>query len=213
LSEQERLIRDQRVVERLDTLRDDRDRLSNLIKRLREEIEIARTSANLRLASAFSTISHESSEFLKSDLDRQLEFHNDPHVEINYRANAFALDGQRAFSASSTAYLRNAIFLGTMFAANKVPTMRHLQLLLLENLEDKGMEPERYHRLHRTIVDRAQNLTGDWQILIATADLAEDVRSDVHLVGRFYTHRDKTLSIEITDDDQGPDQPDPALQQ
>lgn len=197
LSERERLIRDQRVVERLEGLRQDRDQLSSLITRLREEIEIARRSSNLRLASAFSSVSHETSEFLRSDLDRQLEFHGDPHVEINYRANTFALDGQRAFSASSTAYLRNAIFLGTMFAANHVKTMRHLQLLLLENLEDKGMEPERYHTLHRTIVNRSKSLSGDWQIIIATADLAEDVRSEVHRVGRFFTHDSKTLSVNV----------------
>jgi hypothetical protein len=200
-SERERLIRDQRVVERLEAIRADRDRLNTTIAHLREEINIARTSANLRLASAFSAISRETSDFLSSDLDRQLEFHNNPHVEVNYRSNTFALDGQRAFSASSQAYLRNAIFLGTMFAANKLETMRHLQLLMLENLEDKGMEPDRYHRLHRTIVEKSRNLSGDWQILIATADLAEDVRSEVYRVGRFYTHGSKTLAVDVDEDE------------
>ncbi len=87
-----------------------------------------------------------------------------------------------------------------MFAANELETMRHLQLLILENLEDKGMEPERYHRLHRTIVARSHELDGEWQIIIATADLAEDIRDEVKLIGNFYTHEKRTLDLVVPED-------------
>jgi len=200
-AELERIRRDKRVVERLEALRGDRDRLASEIANAKEQIERVRNGATLRLGGALSAVSRETQAFLQADLDRQAEFHDDPHVEVDFRGNSFAVNGQRAFSASSVSYLRNAIFLGILFAADKIPSMRHLHLLLLENLEDKGMEPARYHKLHTTIVDKAKALKNPFQIIIATADLAAAVRDDVYIIGKRFTHDRKTLNIVLDDDD------------
>ena len=199
--ELERVRRDKRVVERLDVLRKDRDRWAGEIAATREEIDSIRNGVTLRLGGALSAVSRETGEFLAADLSRQAEFHDDPHVDIDFRGNSFAINGQTAISASSVSYLRNSIFLGLMFAANRIGTMRHLQFLMLENLEDKGMEPERYYRLHATIVSRAKTLTRPYQIIIGTADLSASVRNDVYIVGRRYSHNAKTLNMIVVDDE------------
>ncbi|MEG3170555.1 hypothetical protein U1737_20420 [Sphingomonas sp. LB3N6] len=199
-AELDRIRRDKRVVERLEALRGDRDRLAGEIANAKEAIERVRNGAALRLGGALSAVSRETQAFLQADLDRQAEFHNNPHVEIDFRANSFSVNGQKSFSASSVSYLRNAIFLGILFAADKIASMRHLHILMLENLEDKGMEPERYHKLHNTIVDKAKNLTQPFQIIIATADLAPEVRDSVHFIGKRYTHDSKTLDMLLEDD-------------
>lgn len=197
----ERIRRDKRVVERLEALRRDRDRLAGEIARAKEDIERVRNGATLRLGGALSAVSRETQSFLKADLNRQAEFHDDPHVEIDFRGNSFGVNGQKSFSASSVSYLKNSIFLGILFAADKISTMRHLHVLLLENLEDKGMEPARYHRMHITIVEKAKSLNKPFQIVIGTADLAPDVKGDVHLVGQRYTHDSKTLNMVIEDNE------------
>jgi hypothetical protein len=79
--------------------------------------------------------------------------------------------------------------------------MRHLHILLLENLEDKGMEPERYHKMHVTIAEKAKLLNKPFQIFIGTADLAPEIRDSVHLIGERYTHNRKTLDMIIRDDE------------
>ena len=196
-----RIRRDKRVVERLEALRRDRDRLAGEIARAKEDIERLRNGATLRLGGALSAISRETQSFLKADLDRQDEFHNDPHVEIDFRGNSFSVNGQKSFSASSVSYLRNAIILGILFAADRIATMRHLHILLLENLEDKGMEPARYHKMHVTIVEKAKDLNKPFQIIIAKADLSDEIREDVHIIGERYTHKRKTLDMLIYDDE------------
>ncbi|TCU62150.1 hypothetical protein EDF58_1011484 [Novosphingobium sp. PhB57] len=193
--EKERIRRDKKVVQKLEDLREGRDRLSSSAAALKESLDIARNSALLRLGSALSAVGGEAEKILDADLDRQSEFHNEPRVEIDYRSNVFSISGKTSFSASSTSYARNSIFMGEMFAANWLKTMRHLQFLMLENLEDKGMEPARYYRLHETIVRRTQALNGDWQILLATADLSPAVRSDVKFVGHYFTQEKMTLNL------------------
>jgi hypothetical protein len=193
-SELERLRRDQTIIERLQGLRDRRDALNARILVLREEIESVRIGSSTRVANAYTRVSAEALKFLRSDIERQQGFHDADSVEIDYRANRFRLNSNSSLSASSTAYLRNAIFLGELFAAASVPTMRHLGILMLENLEDKGMEPERYYNLHHSIVGRAQDLE-DRQILIATADWAPDLESGFTRVGERFTHERKTLDL------------------
>ncbi|CAN5267656.1 ATP-binding protein [soil metagenome] len=197
-SELERLRRDHSIIERLQKLRERRDQLNNLINALREEIEALRSNSNTRVANAFARVSSETLEFLRADVERQEGFRDSQSVEVDYRANRFRLSGANSLSASSTAYMRNSIFLGEMFAACSMPSMRHLRMVMLENLEDKGMEPSRYHHFHRTIVDRSQTLSGEWQIFIATADWAPRLTTGVTRIGRRYTHERKTLDLPAT---------------
>lgn len=194
----DRVRRDRRVVERLDALRRDRDRLAGQITALKEELDRIRNGVTLRLGGALSAVSTEAGELLEADLDRQAEFHDDPHVELDFRGNAFSVNGQKAFSASSVSYLRNAIYLGVLFASLRHRAMRHLKMLMLENLEDKGMEPGRYYNLHRSIVQKSNSTISPHQIIVGTADFAPDLRDQVFLVGRKYTHETKTLRIDVT---------------
>ena len=93
----ERIRRDKRVVERLEALRRDRDRLAGEIARAREDIDRVRNGATLRLGGALAAVSRETQSFLKADLNRQAEFHDDPHVEIDFRGNSFGVNGQKSF--------------------------------------------------------------------------------------------------------------------
>jgi hypothetical protein len=131
-------------------------------------------------------------------MERQEGFHRSTSVEIDYRNNRFSLGSIKSLSASSTAYMRNSIFISELVAANGNSAMRHLQVLLLENLEDKGMEPERYYNLHRTIVERTTTLGGDWQIFIATADWNPNLTEGFTRIGPRYTHGRRTLQLPAT---------------
>lgn len=194
-SELERLKRDHSVIQRLQSLRDRRDELNAQIVGLREEIDALRSQSSIRVANAFARVSSETLNFLRADMERQEGFHESDSVEIDYRNNRFRLSSSNSLSASSTAYMRNAIFLGEFLASFKVTAMRHLKILLLENLEDKGMEPSRYYNLHENIVRRAKELTGEWQIFIATADWSPALTDGFTRVGQRYTHDNKTLRL------------------
>lgn len=197
-SELARLRRDESIIQRLQDLRDKRDAISKQILALREEIDSTRLRSSARVGSAYARVSAEALKFLRSDFERQLGFREADSVEIDYRHNRFHLSGAQSLSASSTAYLRNAIFLGELFAENSLPSMRHLGVLLLENLEDKGMEPARYYNLHKNIVERAAELNGTRQIIIATADWNPDIEGGFHRIGPRYTHENPTLDLPPT---------------
>lgn len=194
-SELERLRRDQAIIQRLQALRNRRDELNVTITQLKEEIDALRSGSNTRVSNAFARVSSETIAFLRADMERQEGFRESESVEVDYRLNRFRLSSENSLSASSTAYMRNAVFLGELFAACSMPSMRHLRLLMLENLEDKGMEPNRYYQFHRTIVERANSLDGDWQILIATADWAPDIHEGFTRIGERFTHDRKTLAL------------------
>lgn len=194
-SQLERLKRDRMVIERIQAFRDRKDQLNADVARLKSEIDTIRAASTARVGNAMSTIAQETRKILSDDLDRQAEFGAGEIVSIDYRANRYALDGKSSFSASSQAYFRNAVYLATLLAASRISTMRHLKFLMLENLEDKGMEPERYHNFHEVILRELNKVRGPWQAIIATADWNPSLTSGYHAVGRRFTHDRKSLDL------------------
>jgi hypothetical protein len=72
---------------------------------------------------------------------------------------------------------------------------RHPRFLILDTIEDKGMEPERSHHFQELLAEMSTNADVDHQLIYATAMIAPSLENTNHVVDRFYTHNDRTLKL------------------
>lgn len=152
-----------------------------------------------RIELAKRAIKHSISEngvyMLKNDQDRQTEFMEATDFEVDYKQNLAYISNQRIkLSASSEFYLKMAARFALFFASLQVPSMMYPRLMFSDNMEDKGMEPDRAANFQRLVVRRLREMSNqDYQLIFATSMIAPELDKPEYTIGENYTRENKSL--------------------
>lgn len=132
---------------------------------------------------------------LHHDQDRQTEFMKAQKFVIAYNQNmAYITDRYSKLSASSSFYLKMVARFALFLTSLQVDSMKYPRLLLSDNMEDKGLEPERGMNFQKTVVDCLQNMNEQsYQVIFATSFIVDDLNKPEYTVGDYYTQDNKSL--------------------
>jgi hypothetical protein len=132
---------------------------------------------------------------LKNDQDRQDEFRNATDFKLDYEQNmAYLTDRQIKLSASSSFYLKMTARFAFFLASLQVDSMMYPRLMFSDNMEDKGMEPERAANFQRLVVSRLKEMPNqDYQLIFATSMIAPELEKPEFTIGENYTRENKSL--------------------
>lgn len=181
------------VLERLDKLSLERSHLNDSIVALEARLEKLASSASTRLRSALSAVSAIGCRVLKADLRREDTFETAKSLDVNFGDDAILLDGKMNFAESSNVILKNSAILSLLFAACYDIAFWHPRMLIMDNIEDKGMEPDRSHNFQRILIAEAKKVKLPHQIIFTTSMLAPELEGSSYTVGPKYTRTNKTL--------------------
>jgi hypothetical protein len=169
--------------------------LQATISSLKDRKEGLDKQAAKRRRIALTSVSDLAVSLLHDDLERQTEFKEAQSVELSFGDDAIFVDGKLNFAESSNVFLKNSAILALYLAAGRDPLFNHPRFLLLDNIEDKGMEVERSHLFQRLIVERATEISVRSQVIFTTSMMNPKLDLDDYVIGPFYTHENKTLKI------------------
>jgi hypothetical protein len=105
------------------------------------------------------------------------------------------VNGRSKFSASSMVIMKNAIRFAIFLQSIKDPLFRFPRLLLNDNIEDKGMTPERSHSFQRNLVEICDEQTSDFQLIFTTSMIAPELENHNYVAGPFYKKGTHTLNF------------------
>jgi hypothetical protein len=183
------------IVARLAAIYSAKERLNNEISSLKSVIFTEQRKNQDRSAKAIETISTAVIDFLKRDLERQSTFKLATDVSFEFDANSIAVNGDHYFSASSMVYLKNSFLAAFALSAANDPNFTHPRFLLMDTIEDKGMEMARSQNFQRLLAEYSTAAKSEHQIIIATSMIAPELNVDKYTVGKFYTHDERTLKV------------------
>lgn len=183
------------IIERIDALARARQDLNSELADLREYIEATERGLINRLSRAYSLISSNVAKFLRSDLLRQDTFSRADSIQFSFGDDRLSVNGESFFSASSMVYLRNSFFVAFLRSALEDGKFRHPRFLLLDTIEDKGMEPERSHHFQNLLANMSVESDVEHQIIFATSMISPALADSEYVVDRFYTHDNRTLNL------------------
>jgi hypothetical protein len=174
---------------------------------LRLAIKTQRRSKEQRLEQARGAVDEMARYFIRHDVTTSGEpveaaFSNASEVIVDFARNSFAVDERNQFSASSTVVLKNAALLGVLFAALFDDGFRYPLFVMCDNIEDKGMTPERSHNMQRLIAEKSEEAEVEHQIIITTSMLAPELDTERYLVGHELTTERKSLDFSGRSDSQ-----------
>jgi predicted transcriptional regulator with HTH domain len=195
-SKNDYLIKQLRALEQIDVLRKEIAGLKNKIDSLRARIYSKETEQRSRLQNAFQIIQKITLRLLHSDLGRQKEFSTGKKVELDFEKNTFSLDGENNFSESSNVYLKNSVRFAIFFASLEKDFFRLPRFIFCDNIEDKGMQPDRSQSFQKELVKISSESEVKHQIIITTSMISPELDNTNLCVGDFYTETNKTLKID-----------------
>lgn len=144
---------------------------------------------------AYSAVAEKLKSLLKSDLLREAAFQNAEEIDIDFGANQMVVDGHKQFSASSMVFLRHSAHLALLLASLEQQFFRYPRFLILDGVEDGGMEVERSYNFQKTIAQLSDSSNVTHQILMTTMSICPDLANDKYRVGRQFTHDNKSIQI------------------
>ena len=162
--------------------------LSDKVKGLEANLEKA---MNVKKA----MISKYAMEIIQADLNHEEAFNNAKKVEFDFGEDRVSVDNRVLFSASSMVYLKNAFRLALFQASCEDASFLYPRFLLMDNVEDKGMEPERSHTFQKEIIRVSSEINVPHQIIFTTSMIDAELDDTKYCVGDFYHESNKSLKV------------------
>jgi len=162
---------------------------------VRGRIEAVIREQTNRHGSAYLSVSNNLKSILRNDLYREDVFANANVIDIDFAANQLSVDGQKQFSASSMVFLRHAFHLSLLVSSLQNKYFRYPRLLILDGIEDGGMEVERSYNFQRIIADASKQTNVTHQIIMTTTNVAPELDVKEYLAGRKFSHDEKSIEI------------------
>jgi predicted nucleic acid-binding Zn-ribbon protein len=176
-------------------LSDRKAELNANMSRLREEIEGRRTAQERRRQEAYLAIADCTKDLLRRDFIRQPDFLKAENVQIDFAANQVAVDNETQFSASSMVFLNRVFHLAMLWASTTHDFFRFPRFLMLDGIEEGGMERDRSHNLQRIISELSLRMSAEHQIIFATAEIAPELETSDLVIGHHFTHEHRSLAL------------------
>lgn len=169
--------------------------VENKLEWVRGRIEAVSHGQEYRRNTAYLSVTDNLKEILREDLSRQSEFIAASEIDIDFAANRLTIDGQSQFSASSMVFLRHGFHLALLLSSLENAYFRYPRLLLLDGIEDGGMEVERSYNFQNIIANCSNSSDTLHQIIMTTMDVCPELNNEAYLVGRKFTHTEKSIDI------------------
>jgi len=189
------LYENQQLASVIKDLQAKRDELTAKMRELDTLIETLTSSQDHRKRDVALAITRNLSRLLKQDLHRQAEFRTAENVNFSFIDNLVTVDGSSKFSESSTVVLRHLFHMAMLSASTKIPEMRFPRFLMLDGIEDGGMEQARAYRLQEIILRECLSYDVDYQVIIATSQIAPELDKPEYVAGRETTEDLRALEI------------------
>ena len=189
------LLKSHGIAVRISELSAEKALLAGRIDGLKKREAVLRQEAARRRPRALSQVSSFAGSILRSDLPRQAEFMAADEVVLDFRSDTISVGGLVNFAESSNVVLKNAAVLALLLAAATDREFHHPRFLLVDNVEDKGMEVERSHLFQRMVVERVTELQMPHQVIFTTSMMNPDLELDDYTVGAAYTSEEPSLAI------------------
>ena len=162
---------------------------------VRGRIDAVKREQTDRRQKAYLAVADNLKKLLRDDLERQSEFVSADSIDIDFAANRITIDGHQQFSASSMVYLRHSFHLALLLASTQSPIFRFPRFVILDGIEDGGMEIDRSYNFQKNIMSESDLIQVDHQILLTTSQICPELDNEKYVVGSAFSHSSKSIKI------------------
>lgn len=186
---------DQKLYAVISELQKNRSDLTAKIESLNDIIEGLERRQEKRKREVSTKLSENMAALLKEDLQLQPEFINASSVDFSFIDNTVLVNGSKNFSESSAVVLRHVFHLALLKTSTELSYMRVPRFMMLDGIDDGGMEKERSHNLQALIVSECAKIGVPFQLIYATSEINPELQNGALVVGRYFNPEARSLNV------------------
>ena len=161
---------------------------------LESKISLAMAAQEKIRNESYSLLSNILIKLLKEDLLSD-GFKTTKAVAIDFGKETISVNGETRFAASSHVYLKNCFGLALLLASVESRAFRFPRLLLLDAIEDKGLDEERIHHFQELLLEHSEKSRIKHQIILTSQTLTKKLQSNNFIIDKYYPDGDHTLNL------------------
>lgn len=182
-------------VSNVDNLQRKKVLAQNKINELQEKLDTISARQEQRYVSVYEGIESKAKELLNADGGYEGAFDNPDDIVFDFSKDKMYVNGRNKFSASSMVVLKNSIRFSIFSQSADDSYSRFPNLILMDNIEDKGMVVERSQNFQRQMVEVCNTIKNDFQLIYTTSMIASELEGTTMCVGPFYEKGAHTLEF------------------
>jgi len=172
-----------------------RSALTEELARLEERIEAFKQRQESRKRDVASAIDAAMVRLLKLDLPLTPQFVDARNATFSFTDNSVSVNGTRNFSESSAVVLRHIFHLALLTASTQKAYLRVPRFVMLDGIDDGGMEETRSHKLQEIIVNECETYEVDYQLIFATKNINPAYEGSDLVSGRLFGPEARSLDV------------------
>ena len=162
------------------------EELNEKITKTKEKIESIHLKNEAKLNDSLQLITDNLKRLLLNDIGADKDLKKIKDIKINFEKNRLFIDERTNFAASTMGYIKNCFAIGLWEASVENSTFKLPRFMLLDNLEDKGIEDDRICNIQNSINDFCENSAVSCQIIISASVLNSKFINTDKVIGRYY---------------------------
>lgn len=187
--------RERRMAEEVAQLSAAKEALAAELRTLRRNIDLWMEARQSRQNRAYRIVAKYTADVLNNDTKNDIGDVAESGVYFNFTEDRVEINGKSSYSASSLTVIRNAFHVALLAASCLDKDFLYPRFVLLDNIEDKGMTPERSHKFQETVIELSKSLPCEHQIIFSTSMPSAAVDQPAFAVGIKYDENNMSLKI------------------
>jgi hypothetical protein len=183
------------LANKFDALSDEKGDLNRRISILKDEIGAIISAQDRRKREAYTRIADLTLNYLHRDTGVQDDFVKAQSVKFSFGDDIVQVDEKSNFAASSLVILKNSFHLAMVAASLSDGRFLLPRFMMFDNIEDKGMRPERSWNFQNLICNTSANAKTRHQIIFTTSMVDPALELTNLMVGPAYSKDHRTLRI------------------
>lgn len=182
-------------VSKVDSLQNQKEKAIKRVASLERELEVLSVFQESRYVDVYSSIESKAKSLLQLDGGYEESFTYPEEVSFDFAKDKMFVNGRSKFSASSMVVMKNSIRFAIFSNAADDEYARFPNILLMDNIEDKGMQKERSQNFQNQMVEVAKSIESDFQLIFTTSMISDELDGTELCVGPFYPKGTHTLEF------------------
>jgi hypothetical protein len=185
----------QELHESIGELTEERNVRQNEVNRLKALVELKQYHFTKREPEIRETISEYLIQILRTDNSAEDEFKNAHTVYFDFASNTVTINGKTSFSESGSVYLNNAFHFAIFLASLKKDYLRIPRFMILDGIENGGMEDVRSQNFQRVISEMLSDCDTQHQIIFATKSISSELDHEKYIIGSKFAEDNRSLNV------------------
>lgn len=171
--------------------------LSKEISKLEDAISAAERSRENNREKLYTAINDNTISLIKNDPRNELE--KVERISFDFGKDEMFAVGKASPAASTGSYLKNSFFFSIFQASLEYKSARYPRFIIMDNIEDKGMQTDRIHQFHNDIIEISNGSNVKHQILLTVrSEMMQEKLVELGLcVGREYDDKKDIYSLDF----------------